>query len=149
MVLWENSLEFCQKVKVSQIGSIVALFTSSVFLRSLLQYHKCVCYNFSTKNKTIWFQLTWPAMPPEECQGRIENVCGHLLTIYKIGCHQDTQTFAGKRSTHKETQELKETFTYKIGAVHLAMSKYWVFFTGQYFLGVSLMISHCLAWNTD
>ena len=50
---------------------------------------------------SFWFQLTWPAVSLEECQERIENVCGHLLAIYKIGCHQDTQTFTGKRNIHK------------------------------------------------
>ena len=49
---------------------------------------------------SFWFQLTWPAVSLEECQERIENVCGHLLAIYKIGC-QDTQTFTGKRNIHK------------------------------------------------
>ena len=117
-----------------------------------LFFNQHVGKNMLQKNHLLPVDLTSYArggLPLEECQERIENVCGHLLAIYKIGCHQDTQTFAGKRSTHKQTQKLKETFTYKIGAVHLAMSKYWVFFTGQYFLGVSLMISHCLAWNTD
>ena len=124
--------------------SLLGLQDLEVFaLLSPLQYRKCVCCNFSTKTVDLTSDAT-RGMPREDRE-----------CLWAFACHlQDWMSprYTDIRWEKKHTQanaKAKGNVHDKIGAVHLTMSKYWVFFTGQYFLGVSLMISHCLAWNTD